>query len=293
MTNQADQQAQDRSQVMSPSGLKAHSPEVAAQRARKYGSLYYAEHVLRAMRGYGWTIVASSVGTPIVYLFAMGIGLATLVDARTGDQGLGDVSYLTFVAPALLATAAIMVANEEFSYPVMAGFKWRRTYYGPNASPLSSSQIVNGSVLAVTVRLALTCGIYYLFMLVFGAVPDATGWLSAVIAVLCGLSFGLPLMAYAAGIEEERGQFAMVMRFVVTPLFLFSGTFFPLDSLPMVVRWIGWISPLWHGTELGRVFSYDYAEPVWLSALHVLYMVALALAGWIVARKRYERRLGK
>lgn len=292
MTNEADQQP-TRSQVMSPSGLKPHSPEVAAQRARKYGSLYFAEHVLRSMRGYGWTIVASSVGTPVVYLFAMGIGLASLVDARSGDQGLGDVSYLTFVAPALLVTAAIMVANEEFSYPVMAGFKWRRIYYGPNASPLTSPQIVTGHLMAVTVRLIFTCGIYFLIMMVFGAVPEATGWLTAVAAVLCGLSFGLPLMAYAAGIEEEKGQFAMVMRFVVTPLFLFSGTVFPLDSLPMVVRWIGWLSPLWHGAELGRVFSYDYVEPVWLTVVHVVYMVALALAGWIIAKRRYTRRLGK
>lgn len=290
MTSKA---TRSRSTVMAPSGLAAHSPQVSAQRARKYGSLYFAEHVLRSMRGYGWTIVASSVGTPVVYLFAMGIGLASLVDARTGDQGLGDVPYLTFVAPALLVTAAIMVANEEFSYPVMAGFKWRRIYYGPNASPLSSEQIVTGHLMAVTVRLVITCGLYFLIMMLFGAVPEATGWLTAVVAVVCGLSFGLPLMAYAAGIEEERGQFAMVMRFVVTPLFLFSGTVFPLDSLPMVVRWIGWLSPLWHGSELGRVFSYDYVEPVWLSALHVVYMVALALAGWIIAKRRYTRRLGK
>lgn len=289
----SSKEVQTRSAVMSPSGLKAHSPEQAAQRARKFGSFYFAEHVLRSMRGYGWTIVASSVGTPLVYLFAMGIGLASLVDARAGNQGLGDVSYLTFVAPALLVTAAIMVANEEFSYPVMAGFKWRRIYYGPNASPLSSSQIVTGHLMAVTVRLAFTCGTYFLIMMLFGAVPDATGWLTAVAAVVCGLSFGLPLMAYAAGIEEERGQFAMVMRFVVTPLFLFSGTVFPLESLPMTVRWIGWLSPLWHGAELGRVFSYDYAEPVWLSVLHVVYLISLALAGWAMAKRRYTRRLGK
>ncbi|GAB3269066.1 ABC transporter permease [Arthrobacter pigmenti] len=292
MTDEAKQQPA-RSQVMSPSGLKAYSPEEAARRARRFGSFYFAEHVLRSMRGYGWTIVASSVGTPVVYLFAMGIGLASLVDARTGNQGIGDVSYLTFVAPALLVTAAIMVANEEFSYPVMAGFKWRRIYYGPNASPLTSPQIVTGQLMAVTARLVFTCGIYFLIMMLFGAVPDATGWLTAVAAVVCGLSFGLPLMAYAAGIEEERGQFAMVMRFVVTPLFLFSGTVFPLESLPMVVRWIGWLSPLWHGAELGRVFSYDYTEPVWLTVVHVLYMATLALAGWTIAKRRYTRRLGK
>jgi lipooligosaccharide transport system permease protein len=100
-------------------------------------------------------------------------------------------------------------------------------------------------------------------------------------------------MAYSASITEDKGQFALVMRFIVTPLFLFSGTFFPLETLPLGLRWIGWISPLWHGTELGRVLTYGYSEPLWLSVVHVLYLVALALLGWVLARRVYERRLGQ
>ncbi|NKX51104.1 ABC transporter permease, partial [Arthrobacter deserti] len=121
-------------------------PLESAARARRFGSWYFLEYWLRALRGYGWTVALTAVGTPLVYLFAMGVGLATLVDANAGAAlGAGrPVSYLVFVAPALLATAAIMVAAEENTYPVMAGFKWRRTYYGPNASPLGSHQLVNG-----------------------------------------------------------------------------------------------------------------------------------------------------
>ena len=121
-------------------------------------------------------------------------------------------------------------------------------------------QIAAGQIIAVTrpfhaaVRHLLCCG---------GAVwgsPERLRLVSIPVASLAGLAFGLPLMAYAASIKEDKGQFAMVMRFIVMPLFLFSGTFFPLDTLPLAVRWIGWISPIWHGTELGRVFTYGYQE---------------------------------
>ncbi len=273
------------------------SPLQSAERARNFGSFYYMEHWLRQLRGYGWTVLMTAVGTPLVYLFAMGVGLATLVDANTNvslDAGNGQaVPYLVFVAPALLATAAIMVASEENTYSVISGFKWRKTYYGPNASPLQSQQLVNGHSMGVLARLLLTTGLYFLCLVLFGAVVEPTGWVMIFTAALGGMSFGLPLMAYSASIEEDRGQFALVQRFIVMPLFLFSGTFFPLEAMPLLVRWIGWISPLWHSTELGRVLSYGYAEPVWLTVLHVAYLAVLCVVGWIFARRVYIRRLGK
>lgn len=77
--------------------LRAHSPQVSAARARRWGSFYYAEQVLRVMRNYGWSVVLYSVGQPVAYLFAMGVGLATLVDANSASA-FGGVSYLEFVA---------------------------------------------------------------------------------------------------------------------------------------------------------------------------------------------------
>ncbi|WP_225219690.1 ABC transporter permease [Arthrobacter gallicola] len=274
------------------------TPEETARRARRYGAVYYAEHWLRRMRGYGWTVLVTAVGTPLVYLFGMGVGLASLVDTGTNaafDAGNGSsVSYLLFVGPALLATAAIMVSSEENTYTVMSGFKWQRTYYGPNASPLSSAQLVDGHVPGLGVRLLITCGAYFGFLLLFGAVGNpATAWLMVLTAIVGGLAFGLPLMAYSASITEDRGQFAMVQRFIVMPLFLFSGTFFPLDTLPLVIRWIGWVSPLWHASELGRMVSYGLAEPAILTVVHVAYLLLLAVGGWLLTRRNFTRRLGK
>lgn len=273
------------------------SPEETARRARRFGAVYYAEHWLRRLRGYGGTVLMTAVGNPLVYLFGMGVGLASLVDTGTSsafDAGDGtSVSYLLFVGPALLATASLMVCSEENTYTVMSGFKWRRTYYGPNASPLSSAQLVDGHVLGLSVRLVFTCGAYYAFLLLFGAVGNpGTAWLMVPAAILGGLAFGLPLMAYSATLVEDRGQFAMVQRFIVMPLVLFSGTFFPLETLPLAVRWIGWISPLWHASELGRMVSYTVAEPVLLTAGHLGYLLLLAVSGWLLARRNFTRRLG-
>lgn len=270
----------------------AHGPAAAAAKARRWGSFYYAEHVLRVMKGYSWSLVMYSVGHPVAYLFAMGVGLATLVDAQ--DAGaFGGVGYVTFVAPALLVSAAVMTAANEFTFPVMGGFKWRRTYFGPHASPLTPQQIAAGHIMAVTLRFLLQSAVYFAAVALFGAAPGGWGWVTILVATLAALSFGLPLMAYSASITEDKGQFALVMRFIVMPLFLFSGTFFPLDSLPLAVRWIGWISPIWHGTELGRVFSYGYHEPALLTLLHVVVLVGLAVAGWFLTRRQFALRMGR
>ena len=265
----------------------------AAARTRRYGSWYVAEHRFRVMRSYAQTVLFTAVGSPFVYLYAMGVGLAGLVDRNLGDGAVDGVSYLVFLAPALLASSAIAVATEEFTYPIMLGFRWNPTFFGMNASSIQPGQIINGLVISVAARMLVTCTIFYVFMLVFGAVPGWFGFVAVLVALLTGLAFGVLVMAYTATLKDDTGQLAMVERFVVLPMTLFSGTFFPLDVLPSYLQWIGWISPLWHGTELSRVFAYGLPEPIWLSLVHVLYLAALLAFGWIWARRLATRRLNK
>ena len=279
--------------------LEGGSTEIAlagGTKPRRYGSWYVAETRLRVMRGYLQTMIATGIGTPLIYLYALGVGLATLVDANVGSGGSGasdQVSYLIFVAPALLCSAALTTATQEFSYPIMLGFKWNPTFFAMNAAPIRGGQIINGVSFAVIVRLVAQSVVYYLFMLVFGAVPGPYGWLMIIIGVLTGMALGTVLMAYAVRLEEDKGQFNYIMRFGVIPMTLFSGTFFPLSVLPVWLHWIGWISPLWHGTELSRVLSYGYKEPVWLSVAHVVYLVLLIVVGWWLARRLAVKRLNK
>jgi lipooligosaccharide transport system permease protein len=133
---------------------------------------------------------------------------------------------------------------------------------------------------------------YTAFLYLFQAIPDtATGWLSIFVAVLAGMAFGVPLMAYAASIQDDKGQFALVQRFIFMPMFLFSGTFYPLATLPLWLQWIGWISPLWHATEIGRWLTYGRPiEPAML-VVHFAYLIGLVVVGYIVGKRVFERRL--
>ncbi len=280
---------------MSATPIEASNERAVAAGAkpRRFGSWYVAEHRIRAMRSYYQTLIATSIGNPVLYLLGLGTGLASIIDGNLGPTGFGGVSYLAFVAPALLASAAVTVAAEEFSYPMLMGFKWNPIFYGMNAAPISGNQIVNGMIIGVLARMTPTCVIYFGVMLIFGAVPSPLGVLDILVAVFTGTAVGLIIMRYTATIQEDRGQMAMIMRFGITPMFLFSGTFFPLTQLPVFLQWIGWISPLWHGAQLSRVLSYGATEPAWLTAVHILYLAALCLYGWKVTQRVVTRRLDK
>jgi len=266
------------------------SPIEASARSRRWGAWYVAEHKIREMRSYAGTIIATAVGTPVLYLFAFGVGLATLITGNIGPTP--GISYLEFVAPALLASAAVLVAMEEFTFGILMGLKWNAIFVGMNAAPISPRQIVNGVMIFVAIRMAVTATIYYLIMLAFGAVPSATGALTILAGMLGGFAFA-PAAAYAATIYEDRGQFAVLQRVIILPLTLFSGTVFPLTQLPIYLQWIGWLSPLWHASELGRQFVYGPTEPAWLTLVHVVYLAALGVLGWQLCVRNVTKRLNK
>lgn len=263
-----------------------------AVRPRRYGAWYVAEHQLRAMRSYGWTIVMSGIGTPLMYLLGIGLGLATFLDVPVGFGPDGPVPYVVFVAPALLVSATVTVATEEFTYTVMSGFKWRRVFWGMNASPVAPGQIATGLVLAAGARMVFVATAYAGLILAFDAVGrPAAALVLPLLGVLAGLAFGMPLLAFSASLKDDGGQFAAVQRFVFTPMFLFSGTFYPLDTLPVWLHWIGWVSPLWHATELGRLVSYGAPMSTTTALTHLAVLVALAAGGWVLARRIFVGRL--
>jgi lipooligosaccharide transport system permease protein len=272
-------------------GATHGKPAIDPARIRRLGALYVFEHQLRVMRNYRSSLLATAIGTPFIYLFAFGIGIGTLVSANAGQ--VDGVNYLTFVAPALICMSVVGIAAMEFTYPIMLGFKWNPTFIGMNAAPLSGRQIIDGIVLFVSLRMAIPAVAYYIVMAVFGAAPSPFAAGVVVTSVLAGLALGTPIMAYAASITEDKGQFAVIGRVVVLPLTLFSGTMFPLDQLPVFLQWIGWLSPVWHGTELGRQLSYGATEPIWLTVIHVVYLIVVAAAGWRLSVRIATKRLDK
>ncbi|GAA5168768.1 ABC transporter permease [Ornithinimicrobium tianjinense] len=272
------------------SGTAPSHAEMAA-RARRFGVWYYAETVLRGMRAYFWPILGYAVGQPLLYMVAMGVGLGALVSQGAG--AVDGVDYLTFVAPALLVSTVVMSVSGEMTYPVMAGFKWQRLYYAPVATAVEPGQVALGHLTAVVIRFLVQSFVFWLVMLAFGAAPSGWSWLVIPVGVLSATAFGAPLQAYAATIEDEGFQFAFIQRFVVMPMFLFAGTFFPLSVMPGYLQWIGWISPVWHGTQLARLASYGADVSATMVAVHLAFLVALTVLGMALAVRVYTRRLRK
>lgn len=263
------------------------------ERGMRLGAWYVAEYRLRSMSKWLTSIIVVSFANPILYLVAIGIGVGTLVDANTEGVGLYGVSYLTFLAPALLATASIQAALDETSFPTLEGFVWDKSFFGMNSTQLTAGQIVNGVMIAAFVRSILTSGAYLLILIFFGAISFSSIPLLLAIASIAGMAFGSVMLAATAFVKDDDGYFAVVYRFVVAPMFLFSGTFYPLEMMPNFLQWIGWISPLWHATNLSRALSFGLEVPSWLMLVHLMFLVGCLVLGLIVGKKQFESRLLK
>jgi lipooligosaccharide transport system permease protein len=232
----------------------------------------------------------SSVLGPVCYLGALGYGLGTLVDKHS-PASLGGVSYLAFVAPAILASGAMNTGMQEASYPVFGSLKWNRIYVGAQASPLRPADIFRGHLLFMTMRIAMNSAIVMVVMWAFGAIESAWVVLAYPAAVLTGLAFAAPIAAWAVTLKVET-SFNYVFRFGLIPLMLFSGTFFPLSQLPAGLRGLAYATPLWPGVALCRAFSLGTAarDPVGMIG-HAAYLAALAAVGFWAGARTYRRRL--
>jgi lipooligosaccharide transport system permease protein len=233
----------------------------------------------------------SSVLGPLFYLGAMGFGLGSLVD-KHGTASLGGVSYLAFVAPAILASSAMNTAMGEASYPVFGSVKWNKIYIGAQASPLRPADIFRGHLMFMTMRIAMNAAIVTVFMWAFGAARSGWVVLAWPAAVLTGFAFAAPIAAWAVMVTKEN-SFAYLFRFGMMPLMLFSGTFFPLSQLPGWLRPFAYATPLWHGVALCRALSLGSGVRAdLLGALgHVAYLAVLASAGVWAGARTYRRRL--
>ncbi len=227
--------------------------------------------------------VITSFVQPWLYLASMGVLLGGYIDDASPNTG-GAASYLDFVAPGLLAATAMQMASDESMWPVMGRIKWDRTYLGMIASPLRPGDIVLAHLVYSMTRVGLACGVFAIVLAVFGvfgSVPAAfLAWLAA---LLVGIACAAPIYAYSAGATSEQG-FAVIFRLVVIPMFLFSGAFFPVSNLPVVLEWIARVTPLFHGVELARMAALGmWDATAWV---HVGYLVALsALGAWFAVRR--------
>jgi lipooligosaccharide transport system permease protein len=266
---------------------------VDAAKVAARGALFVTEARLRTMLKWVWLIIGLAIANPVLYLVSIGLGVGAYIDENTGGMGVDGVSYITFLAPALLATAAIQGAIDESVYPTLEGFKWNKIFFSMNSTPLSGNHIAMGVFLNSLIRVIFTAVIYWFVMLTFGVLESPRAWLAIFTAVMAGAAFGALMQALAGMLENEDIFFTVLERFVIMPLFLFSGTFYPLTNMPIFLQWIGWISPLWHATELGRWLTYGHEISSLMLYTHFIFLNSLLLFGIIASRRIFTRRLGK
>jgi lipooligosaccharide transport system permease protein len=260
------------------------------RKVSRFGSFHVAEARIRNMVKWWGIILFEAIINPTLYLVSIGIGVGSLIDANNGVNG---VSYLTFLAPALLASAAIQGSTDEVIFPVMEGFKWNRTFFGMRSTTLTAQQISLGVFLAAMARAILSIVIYWIVLYLFGALESGTAWLAMPAALLAGAAMGAVMLAMAAKIENENYFFTLVGRFIMIPMFLFSGTFYPLTQMPISLQFFGWISPLWHASELGRYLTYDYPLSGLQLSIHVVVLTAMVVSGLFLSARIFAKRLEK
>ena len=255
------------------------------------GSRFVLEARLINMRKFATVIIMYSVANPLLYLLAIGAGVGTLINRSSG--GIDGVPYLVFLAPALLANAAIQGSMDETVFPTLAGFLWSKAFFGMNATPLGGRQIALGVYWAAMVRNIFTVLCYYTVMYFFGVLKAPHAWLAIPAGFLAGAAFAAVMLAFAGNVKNEDHFFTFVGRFIIQPMFFLSGTFFPLESIPVYFRWVGWISPLWHATDLGRYLTYGHQIPTALVWIHILFLLLMIILGLTLAFKAFDKRLAK
>ncbi len=234
--------------------------------------------------------VFGSFLNPLLYLGALGVGLGSFIAAQD-ESALGGVSYLQFLGPGLLAATCMQTASFEATFPIMGKISWRRNYEAMLAAPLSVRDLVFGEMGWMAFRLTTISFAFLTVLTLFGIPTSPLAILAWPAAVLTGLGFFTAIMAFTAT-QKNDGGFAALFRFVINPLFLFSGTFFPVSSLPDAIEFVAALTPLYHGVALIRGLMLQTAELAnW--PIHVAYLLGFLAVATYLAHRFLSRRLVK
>jgi lipooligosaccharide transport system permease protein len=225
----------------------------------------------------------SSFVLPLLTMLGFGVGVGSYVAPIDG------VPYLDWMVPGLIASTAVNVAIGDSTWPVLGNFEWIKIYFAQGAAPLRVVDIVGGHLAFILFRVLTSASAFLVVAALFGAVPSSWALVSLPVIVLLGLATAPVTMAYSASIKSDS-FLALLYRFAVIPMSLFSGVFFPVESLPAVLRALAYALPLWHGVDLTRAAALGVA-PQWSATGHVIVLAGWAIAGWLLVIARFRRRL--
>ena len=236
----------------------------------------------------GWrSSMFLSVLTPVLFLSAMGLGLGSMVE--TDAAAFEGAGFVAFFATGMLAATCMQTGVFSATYPLLSKIMWQRNYEALLATPIGVRDILAGELTWIGVVLAQQAIPFFGVAALFGVFDSWSDLLAIPVAILVGLSFSATMMAFTATLERDEA-YTWVFRFIVTPLFLLSGTFFPIDSLPEWGQVVASLTPLYHGIELVRGLTiWDLSAGA--AALHLAYLVVFLLLGIVLAARNLDRRL--
>jgi len=235
-----------------------------------------------------WIVLVSGFFEPLFYLGSIGFGLGQLVGTVPGPGG-AEIPYQLFIAPALLASSSMNGAITEATFNFFFKLKYQKTFEAILSTPLSAADIALGELGWALIRGALyTLGFLgVMVVLNIGVSP----WLLLTLpaALLISLAFGAVGMA-ATSFMRSWQDFDLI-QLVVLPMFLFSGTFYPLDAYPDALRVIVQLTPLYQGVDLLRSLAVGVVGPA--AIFHVVYLATMGVAGLVIVSRRLDKLLLK
>ena len=235
------------------------------------------------------TVFMIGVLLPLGYLASLGIGIGHYVGSN--GSWLSGVRYVAWLAPAILAGTVVQSAGSECLWTVLGAVKWAGQYVAQSASPLRPRDVMLGHWAYVVERIAASAALQLAVMAAFGAWRRPTAALALGAAALTGGALAAALMAWSVTRRSDRG-FAVVQRFVLTPMFLFAGTFFPVGQLPTGVRYVVYATPLYHGVSLCRGLMLPGTSGA-LMVVNTAYLVVLLAIGLTVGGRTYAKALAR
>lgn len=226
-------------------------------------------------------VIVSGFFEPVFYLLALGLGLGSLIGTVQTADGV-DVPYAAFIAPALLAVAAMNGAVFDSTWNVFFKIKFAKLYEGMLATTLGPLDVALGEITLALARGGLYAAGFMIVMQVLGLNLSLTAVL-AIPAVLL-IAFGFASVGMAITSYLKTFQQMDWINFILLPMFLFSATLYPITVYPEAVQWFVMAMPLWHGVELVRGLTTGVLGPLML--VHVLYYVVMVVAGLVFTTKR-------
>lgn len=227
---------------------------------------------------------------PLVILAGLGIGLGVLV----GDKAAaitGGVSYVVYIAPALMASSAMNLATSEAAWPILARVAWVRIYHAIIATPLNAADVMVGAITFVVGKVAFAAAFFAGVLLLTGIATSPTGALGMIgVSLLTAFAFAAPMVAFSVTQKTDQG-FAFLFRLIITPLAFFSGTYFPIENLPFAAQLLSWTTPLAHGVTLSRAFA--LGTPLTNLWFHLGALLLWGTVGTIAAIYLFRKRMLK